>query len=80
MTPPRPRSKVPLPTPAERVQKSLFELAARGGKRLTLRLEPESVDALQTIMQVEQIGTETAAINQTLVARAAQLRRRAAKK
>lgn len=69
----RPTSTKPLPTPTERVQKSFAALEAAGGKRITLRLSPEGHDALKTIMKLDKIATETAAINETLARRSRDL-------
>ncbi len=65
----RPKSTKPLLTPTERVQKSFAALEAAGGKRITLRLSPQGYDALKTIMKLDEIPTETAAINETLTRR-----------
>lgn len=65
----RPKSNKPLPTATERVKKSFAALEAAGGKRVTLRLTPQGVDALKVIMENDNIATETSAINDTLVRR-----------
>lgn len=63
----RPKSNKILPTATERVKKSINTLVASGGKRLMLRLTAEGYDALKTIMVINEITTETKAINQILI-------------
>ncbi|MBK6594604.1 MAG: hypothetical protein IPG23_18950 [Burkholderiales bacterium] len=43
-------------------------LKQRGGKRLMLRLSPEALQALRTIMSVAGYEQETDAINRVLIA------------
>lgn len=76
---PRPKSNKPVPTASERVKKSIDALMARGGKRLMLRLSPEAYNALKIIMAMEEIKTETSAINCTLIERERQLLRKPTK-
>jgi hypothetical protein len=61
-----PRKKENL-SPADRVKKSIKNLVDSGGKQLLLRLSPEGYAALKVIMEVQQIDTETKAINTTLI-------------
>jgi superfamily II DNA or RNA helicase len=58
------------PTSGARTQRSLKALADAGGKRLMLRLAPDSMAALREIMTVRGIKQETTAIN-TLIQEAA---------
>ena len=51
------------PTSGARAQRSLKALADAGGKRLMLRLAPESVAVLRGIMTARGIKQETTAIN-----------------
>lgn len=54
------------PTSSARTQRSLKALADAGGKRLMLRLAPDSVAALREIMTVRGIKQETTAINRLI--------------
>ncbi len=58
----------PAPSSTERSKRSVQSLKAAGGKRLMLRLTPEGLDALRTIMDIGGFKQETEAINQALVA------------
>ena len=66
----RPKSDKPKLSATDRVNKSIQNLVASGGKRLMLRLSPEAYAALKIVMEVQNIQTETQAINQILVAAA----------
>lgn len=66
----RPKSDKPKLSATDRVNKSIQNLVASGGKRLMLRLSPEAYAALKIVMEVQHIRTETQAINQVLVAAA----------
>jgi len=57
------------PSSTERSKRSVESLKAAGGKRLMLRLTPEGLDALKTIMSLDGIAQETEAINQALISR-----------
>ncbi len=59
----------PPPSSTERSKRSVQSLKAAGGKRLMLRLTPEGLDALRTIMALSGLTQETEAINQALVER-----------
>jgi hypothetical protein len=59
----------PPPSSTERSKRSVQCLKAAGGKRLMLRLTPEGLDALRTIMGLGDFTQETEAINQALVER-----------
>ncbi|HEY8781118.1 MAG TPA: hypothetical protein VIM16_05860 [Mucilaginibacter sp.] len=63
----RPKSNKVLPSATERVNKSIELLIKSGGKRLMLRLTADGYDALKTIMAIEEISTETKAINEVLI-------------
>jgi hypothetical protein len=64
----------PALTPVERVNKSLAELVARGGRRFNLKLSPEANEALKVIAAIEGFCEDTTAINQTLIERSRQLK------
>lgn len=66
----RPKSDKPKLTATDRVNKSIKNLVASGGKRLMLRLSPDAYAALKVVMEVQKIQTETQAINQVLIAAA----------
>lgn len=59
----------PPPSSTERSKRSVHKLKAAGGKRLMLRLTPEGLVALKTIMATNNFASETEAINQVLIAR-----------
>jgi hypothetical protein len=66
------------PTATERSKQSIEALTIAGGKRVMLRLTPEAHEALKAIMTATGSTQETAAINQALVARKADLMRASA--
>lgn len=61
----RPPSATAHPPPTERVKKSLQDLEARGGRRVTVRLEKPAADAVDRQMAAAGVD-QTTAINQLL--------------
>ncbi len=55
------------PVAAQRVRKSLDNLKKKGGKRLMLRLSPESNAALKNLMATDRFQNETEAINAAII-------------
>lgn len=64
----------PVVTATKRAEKSLNELVEKGGRRLNLRLSPEANNALKIIVAAEDHSDDTAAINQTLISRSAEIK------
>lgn len=60
------------PVAAQRVRKSLDDLKKKGGKRLMLRLSPESNAALKNLMAADRFQNETEAINAAIIIAATQ--------
>jgi len=68
------------PTATERSKQSINALTNAGGKRVMLRLTSEALEALRVIMAITGSAQETAAINQTLIARKNELLRTSTQK
>lgn len=62
----RPKGETPPPPPAERLRKSLADLEARGGRRVTVRLEGAAATTVDRYMTEHSVD-QTTAINHLLI-------------
>lgn len=72
----RPKTNKPQISPSDRVKSSLRQLREAGGKRLSLRLLPDAVQAVKIIMKDGGFELESKAINAVLIKESTLIKRK----